>query len=111
MECEAGGLHLVSIIFGASNHCVHAPFAQGHARILPAVLECSDVGCARRWTDMADAQTATRPTKTLEEFAAILHARDIRALFQPVVNIGDGQVVGYEALARGPASSAFESPE
>jgi EAL domain-containing protein (putative c-di-GMP-specific phosphodiesterase class I) len=61
--------------------------------------------------DMVDAQTHIRSAKRLEEFAAILHARDIRALFQPVVNIDDGQVVGYEALARGPVGSAFESPD
>ncbi|MBB5866743.1 EAL domain-containing protein (putative c-di-GMP-specific phosphodiesterase class I) [Allocatelliglobosispora scoriae] len=31
-------------------------------------------------------------------------------VFQPIVSLGDGTVVGYEALARGPAGSAFESP-
>jgi EAL domain-containing protein (putative c-di-GMP-specific phosphodiesterase class I) len=58
---------------------------------------------------MGAAKTEIR--SRLAEFAAILQARDVRALFQPVVNIGDGQVVGYEALARGPAGSAFESPD
>jgi EAL domain-containing protein (putative c-di-GMP-specific phosphodiesterase class I) len=32
-------------------------------------------------------------------------------LFQPIVDLVDGDVVGYEALARGPAGSALESPD
>ena len=60
---------------------------------------------------MAAAQTETPTPIRLAQFTAILESRDILALFQPVVNIADGQVVGYESLARGPVHSAFESPD
>ena len=34
----------------------------------------------------------------------------IRAVYQPIVVLATGETVGYEALARGPAESALESP-
>lgn len=34
----------------------------------------------------------------------------VRTLFQPVVHLISGAVVGFEALSRGPVGSAFESP-
>ena len=36
--------------------------------------------------------------------------RGIRAIYQPIVDLDSGGVVAYEALARGPAGSALESP-
>ena len=47
----------------------------------------------------------------LDEFERLLDARDVRVVFQPLVDLGTGDVVGYEALARGPAGSAFERPD
>jgi diguanylate cyclase (GGDEF)-like protein len=41
---------------------------------------------------------------------AVIDARAIRTLFQPVVHLGTGSVAGYEALTRGPAGSSLESP-
>ena len=35
----------------------------------------------------------------------------IRPLFQPLVDLADGRVVGYEALARGPQGSALATPD
>jgi EAL domain-containing protein (putative c-di-GMP-specific phosphodiesterase class I) len=49
-------------------------------------------------------------TNRLQEFSDILDARQVRALFQPVVDLANGQAVGYEALARGPVGSLYESP-
>jgi EAL domain-containing protein (putative c-di-GMP-specific phosphodiesterase class I) len=46
----------------------------------------------------------------LRAFSEILESRQVRALFQPVVDLAGGQVVGYEALARGPVGSPYESP-
>jgi EAL domain-containing protein (putative c-di-GMP-specific phosphodiesterase class I) len=46
----------------------------------------------------------------LQEFSEILESRAVRALFQPVVDLANGQAVGYEALARGPVGSPYESP-
>ncbi|WP_132040351.1 hypothetical protein [Caldanaerobacter subterraneus] len=32
-------------------------------------------------------------------------------MFQPVVSLFDGEVVGYEALTRGPEGTIFYNPE
>jgi EAL domain-containing protein (putative c-di-GMP-specific phosphodiesterase class I) len=37
--------------------------------------------------------------------------RAVRTLFQPIVHLGSREVVGFEALSRGPAGSAWEAPE
>ena len=34
----------------------------------------------------------------------------LQTVFQPILDLRDGSVVGYEALARGPQDSAFEAP-
>ncbi len=56
-----------------------------------------------------------RPTRTLPlgpaaELDRILEHRLIHAVYQPLVDLDAGGVVGYEALARGPAGSILESP-
>ena len=41
----------------------------------------------------------------------IIDNSDIRSVFQPIVSLRDGSVLGYEALSRGPEGSVLESPE
>jgi EAL domain-containing protein (putative c-di-GMP-specific phosphodiesterase class I) len=43
-------------------------------------------------------------------FDAVIATRSIHCLYQPVVNLESDNVVGYEALARGPANSDWASP-
>ena len=43
--------------------------------------------------------------------ASILAARGIRTVFQPIVELDTGAVLGYEALSRGPAGSTLERPD
>lgn len=50
------------------------------------------------------------PAASAAAIAAVIEAADIRTLFQPVVHLETGAVVGFEALSRGPAGSALESP-
>ncbi len=38
-------------------------------------------------------------------------ARDVRSLYQPIVDLQSGTTLGYEALARGPRGSALERPD
>ena len=40
----------------------------------------------------------------------VLDARAVTTLFQPLVEIATGRVLGYEALSRGPAGTPWESP-
>ena len=47
---------------------------------------------------------------TGEDLQRIIRGADLRTLFQPVVDLGTGAVVGFEAFSRGPESSAFEQP-
>jgi EAL domain-containing protein (putative c-di-GMP-specific phosphodiesterase class I) len=44
------------------------------------------------------------------ELARLLRGEGLRAVYQPIVDLATGEVVAYEALARGPAGSWFESP-
>jgi EAL domain-containing protein (putative c-di-GMP-specific phosphodiesterase class I)/DICT domain-containing protein len=41
---------------------------------------------------------------------SVIDTHAIRTLFQPVVHLASGLVVGFEALSRGPAGSPLESP-
>jgi EAL domain-containing protein (putative c-di-GMP-specific phosphodiesterase class I) len=41
---------------------------------------------------------------------SVIDTQAIRTLFQPVVHLDSGSVVGFEALSRGPAGSSLESP-
>jgi len=44
------------------------------------------------------------------EFCEILTQGDIRCHYQPIVNLSDKTIHGWEALARGPRNSPFRSP-
>lgn len=50
------------------------------------------------------------PATGSRELMAAL-ATGIRSVYQPIVRLADRQVVGYEALARGPAGSRLERPD
>ncbi|MCG5077350.1 EAL domain-containing protein [Paraburkholderia tagetis] len=41
---------------------------------------------------------------------ALIAQRQLRAAFQPIVDLDDGAILGYEGLIRGPAGSPLESP-
>jgi len=54
-------------------------------------------------------------TPTPERGAAalkqLLQTQALDAVFQPIVALGDGTIVGYEGLIRGPAGHALENPQ
>ncbi len=45
------------------------------------------------------------------EFERILRERQLRTVFQPVVSLGSGAIVGYEALVRGPRGSLLATAD
>jgi len=47
----------------------------------------------------------------LGEFNDILAQKNIRTVFQPIVALADGVIIGYEALSRGPEGSPLERPD
>ncbi len=40
----------------------------------------------------------------------IIKERNIRTLYQPLISLEDGGILGYEALTRGPEGSDLEDP-
>jgi len=49
--------------------------------------------------------------ETRHEIESIIAKRAIRTLFQPIVQVLTGSIIGYEALSRGPQGSRFERPD
>ncbi|MCO8269868.1 EAL domain-containing protein [Actinoplanes sp. TRM 88003] len=47
----------------------------------------------------------------MRDIHEVLDERAVTTLFQPLVEISTGRVLGYEALSRGPAGSAWERPD
>lgn len=45
-----------------------------------------------------------------QELQRIINGRLLTPLFQPLVSLSDGSILGYEALIRGPSDSALHSP-
>lgn len=46
-----------------------------------------------------------------KELERILKFEDISTVFQPIVSLIDGDIIGYEALTRGPENSPLKNPE
>jgi len=60
---------------------------------------------------MATASGSQALAETTVDFGRLLDARAVSVVFQPLVDLRDGAVLGYEALARGPAGSPLERPD
>jgi len=42
---------------------------------------------------------------------SIIRNKDIQTVFQPIISLEDGVVLGYEALSRGPTNTPLQNPE
>ena len=62
------------------------------------------------WPQKPD-NTASKENEEREAFLNIVHNRLITTVFQPIISLRDGAVLGYEALSRGPKGTAYESPQ
>lgn len=49
--------------------------------------------------------------KEMEELENILNNKNISTVYQPIVSLLDGKIIGYEALSRGPVDSPLQSPD
>lgn len=45
------------------------------------------------------------------ELKRILHSEEITTVFQPIVSLQNGSIIGYEALSRGPKNSFLQYPD
>ncbi len=52
-----------------------------------------------------------RANQAWTELDAVLAARDVSSVFQPIVDLGTGEPVAFEALARGPVGSPLAMPD
>lgn len=46
-----------------------------------------------------------------DELKMIIGEKKIKTLFQPIVSLENGEIIGYESLSRGPIGSTFHNPE
>ncbi|AOT69651.1 EAL domain-containing protein [Geosporobacter ferrireducens] len=53
---------------------------------------------------------AAQKISRYNELIHILKNKSIRTVYQPIVALDNGNILGYEALSRGPHNSALESP-
>src|SRR6266498_5510926 len=60
---------------------------------------------------IATTKEGERQSRLRETFKEILRKRRIRTVYQPIFDLNTMEVCGHEALTRGPAETAFESPE
>lgn len=71
----------------------------------PSLYHNSPFNPAREWRAtevMADKPTATDIERIIQS--------GIRSVFQPIVDVIHGEILGYEGLSRGPAGTDWESP-
>jgi len=60
---------------------------------------------------LIDAEPPPATEKTMaERLEAILHGRQLSAIFQPIIHMGSAGIIGYEGLIRGPSDSPLHSP-
>ncbi|MDP3427768.1 MAG: EAL domain-containing protein, partial [Humidesulfovibrio sp.] len=86
--------------FGCARHTV-AKGQDREARLFQAVNEARLR--AKMRLDLSQLSLST-------EFNAILHNRDVRAVFQPIADFTTGTILAWEALTRGPEGTTFHSP-
>lgn len=55
-------------------------------------------------------QPENRDAMLLSRLNEILSQRQLNALFQPIINMQSGDIIGYEGLIRGPSDSPLHSP-
>lgn len=60
--------------------------------------------------DTQEKQPENKDAMLLSRLKEILEQRQLNPLFQPIINMQRGEIVGYEGLIRGPSDSPLHSP-
>lgn len=86
--------------------------AAGLIELEPTVrIERSIYTCLQRLCDQCRRQTERRETGRLAELLRILTQRSVIIRYQPIVQLHNGMIHGFEALGAPPTDDTFESPE
>ena len=106
LDRELTGSDLAGIVPPLEVRVGHAllsidPFFRFERRVL-ATLD--------RARSLPERRRKRRERSDATELERILRDAEIRTVFQPVVDLRSGDVLGYEALARGPESGPLEMP-
>jgi EAL domain-containing protein (putative c-di-GMP-specific phosphodiesterase class I)/GGDEF domain-containing protein/CBS domain-containing protein len=51
------------------------------------------------------------PSELHKQLSKVIENSDIKIVFQPIVSLRDGSVLGYEALSRGPVNTPLQNPD
>ena len=85
----------------------------GSARVLGNSLLRPERLTARLVADAADSARIARERKAHRDKATlqdVILGDGLSSVYQPIVDLGTGDIFGYEALTRGPRGTALESP-
>ena len=85
----------------------------GSARVLGNSLLRPERLTARLVSDAADSARIARERKAHRDKATlqdVILGDGLSSVYQPIVDLGTGDIFGYEALTRGPRGTALESP-
>ncbi|MBS4006925.1 MAG: GGDEF domain-containing protein [Clostridium sp.] len=88
---------------------VHVGYAM--LNTLSGCLESRFYNAVREAKGIAKGTIDLQTVQLLSEFKSLLHNANFVALYQPIVSLRWGSVLGWEALTRGPANSHFRSPD
>ena len=84
-----------------------ASVTQSHPIFAPRVL----YNAVREAKDTAERRETRYYAAMRERLGRVVHDKLIGTVFQPVVNLTTREVIGYEALSRGPKGTELENPE
>ncbi|MFP4169236.1 MAG: GGDEF domain-containing protein [Desulfonatronovibrionaceae bacterium] len=88
-------------------------FVIGHARLdlsHGASSKDTEYIAAAEAQKHARTRNSLRQLAVLKEFREILANKDLRIVYQPIMDLKKGRIYGWEALTRGPENSQFSSP-
>src|ERR1700693_231411 len=94
--------HLRSIVIGIY---IMVPFAGSNALMRASVAPVVAIE-----TDDAAATSDHGDPQMLSRLHEIIDQRQLSALFQPIIDMHSGDILGYEGLIRGPSNSPLHSP-
>ncbi|MDA8234519.1 MAG: EAL domain-containing protein [Clostridia bacterium] len=96
----------------AKNWGVKADLHTGYAQIAPGSI-CTETQLSttlKQAMVVAHQQPVLEDQQRKEDLLEIINNRRLQSVFQPLITLSTGQIMGFEALTRGPAGSPLASP-